>query len=94
MWYGHMGGMGYGLGFGLGWIFQIAFWIIIIWLIVSLFRHHRGDAGCCGKGAKSDMGGHSDSGSKEDSATEILKKRYAKGEISKDEFERIKKELE
>ena len=27
------------------------------------------------------------------SAIEILKKRYARGEISKDEFERIKKEI-
>lgn len=92
MWYGHMGGMGYGLGFGLGWIFQIAFWIVIVWLIISLLRNHKSDAGCCGKGMHGGMG--KDSMSKEDSAIEILKKRYAKGEINKDEFERMKKELE
>ena len=29
----------------------------------------------------------------EDTATEILKKRYARGEISKEEFEQIKRDL-
>lgn len=31
---------------------------------------------------------------KNDDAMEVLKKRYAKGEISKEEYDRIKKELE
>lgn len=77
MWgYGHMGGLGY--GFGLGFIFQILFWIIVIWLVISLVRYHK-DGG---------------QDRKEDGAMEILKKRYAKGEITKEEFEKMKKDLE
>ena len=33
-------------------------------------------------------------GSRNESATEILKKRYAKGEITKEEYESMKKDIE
>ncbi|MEI8033755.1 MAG: SHOCT domain-containing protein [Chlorobiaceae bacterium] len=73
---------GYGVshGFGLvGGIFSLIFWFLIIWLIVGLVRggHHH-SKGCCG--------GHGDE-KRPDSATEILRQRFAKGEISKEEFE-------
>ncbi len=89
MWYGHMGNWGYGmgLGFGLGWIFQILFWALIIWLIVSLVRHR--SISCCGG-----HWGEGEKHKKEDAALEILKQRYAKGEISEEEFEKMKNKLQ
>jgi putative membrane protein len=71
--------MWYGMmGFG-GWI--ILMWLVIIglivWGIIALTRR---------------VGSKSGPGEKED-PLEIAKKRYAKGEISKKEFEQIKKDL-
>ncbi len=81
MWqeYGHMGDWGWGVGFGLGWIFPILFWVLIIWLVITLVRS-RGDV----------TGG---SQHKNDDALDILRKRYASGEITKEQFEQMKKDL-
>lgn len=67
-----------GLG-GFGWIFWLAIAVIIIWLVfrVILGGHN-----------KATFGVHM-----EEDALEILKKRYARGEISKEEFEEKKKTL-
>ena len=70
---------------GFGWIFMLVFWGLIIWVIVSLAR------GGFGKGH---MHGHDHGDSThEKSPLEILKERYAKGEIDKREFEERKKDL-
>jgi len=86
------GNWGYGAGFGFGWIFMVIFWGLIIWGIISLVRHGGfGGHGCCG------MGGHGehkqDDEKKNNSALDILKERYAKGEINKQEYEEKKKDL-
>lgn len=82
---GSWGMMGPGMmgGFGLGWfvpIFMIIFWGLIIWGIVTLIR---------GLSSSSHVGLASKTGS----ALEILRGRYASGEISKQEFEEKKKDL-
>jgi len=69
---------GYSYGMGSGmWIFGLIFWILILVGLVLLIKYLWE-----GGGAK-----------KEESALEILKKKYARGEISKEEFEVKKKDM-
>jgi putative membrane protein len=69
---------GYGYGMGSGmWIFGLIFWILILIGLVLLIKYLWE-----GRGAR-----------KEESALEILKKKYARGEISKEEFEEKKKDM-
>src|SRR3989344_1551237 len=75
--------MGFGYGYGAGWlgmIFMIIFWTLVIILIVVLVR------GLVWQNKKSS----DDNGN---SAMDILKERYAKGEINKEEFKAKKKDL-
>jgi putative membrane protein len=80
------GMMGSGMWGGFGWmwlmpVFGLIVPILIIWAIVALVRGTR-------------QSGSSDSGSSQaESALEILKKRYARGEINKEEYEEKKKGL-
>jgi len=69
----------FGWGFGGG-IMMILFWVAIIFFIVWVVREI---------GDKKD----SDKTSSLKSALDILKERYAKGEIDKKEFEEKKKDL-
>lgn len=62
----------------LGILFMVLLWAAIILLIVWLYRQIRGTG----------------AGELSKSALDILKERYAKGEITKAEFEEMKKELE
>lgn len=86
--YGGWGMMGPGMmgpgmmgGFGWMWLMPI-FWIVvlglIVWAVVTAVRRP----------------GEADSSSRStDSALEILKRRYARGEINKEEYEEKKKDL-
>lgn len=82
--------MGYGFGFGFGWIFMIIFWALIIWAIFALVRGLSGHGCCQHKGEHM----HGEKMQKEDNALGILRERYAKGEVTKEEFDRVKKDLE
>jgi putative membrane protein len=68
---------GYGMGYGIG-IIGLILWILVIIGLVLLIKYL-----WVGSGAKRG----------EESALEILKKKYARGEISKEEFEEKKKDL-
>ncbi len=72
---------------GFGWIFMVVFWVLIIWAIVALVRGSLGKGHMCGHDHGDDAHG------KDKSPLEILKERYAKGEIDKKEFEERKKDL-
>ena len=71
----------YGYGMGWGWfgpILMIAFWVLVILGIVYLVK------ALAGRGASP----------KEETALDILKKRYARGEIDAEEFAKRKRDLE
>ncbi len=73
-----MGYYDFGYGMGLfGWIMMVLFWGAVIWLIVWLVNQNR----------------NPEKNYSNKTAYEILKERYAKGEISKKEYNEIKKEI-
>ena len=74
----HLGDHGWGIGFG--WLFMIIFWVLVILGIIYFVKLIAGI---------SDRKG----GTKDETPLDILKKRYAKGEITKEEFEKIKDDL-
>jgi putative membrane protein len=82
--WGHGPGM-MGWGFGMGWLGLVMmglFWVLVIVLIIFFIRWLLTSGGSRGPDSKA-----------EDSAVEILKKRYARGEINREEFEEKKKDL-
>ena len=70
--------MGFGGMMWYGWLF----WIIIIGLVVYLIVK-----------LTTQKGGEGPHGPSQETPMDILKKRYARGEISKEEFDRMKKDL-
>jgi putative membrane protein len=68
----------YGWGMGFGWLFMIIFWALVILGVVYIFKMISERSRLAEKG---------------ETALDILKKRYAKGEISKEEFEKMKNDL-
>ena len=75
------GGWGMMGGFGWGWmpLLMIVFWGLIIWGIVAAVRYSRSES--------------RKTSTTTESALDVLKVRYARGEIKKREYEEKKREL-
>ena len=90
-WFGYGPGMmdgnfGFGMmnGFGFGGIFTILFWIVIIglgvWLVSSLV-------------SRTNSQPPSNNPALPESALDILKKRYARGEITKEQYDTMRRDV-
>ncbi len=75
-----MGGFGYG-GMMFGGFFMLAFWVLVIvgviWLVLTLTRSGQSVV----------------SSSSTAKPIDVLRERYAKGEITKEQYEEMKREL-
>jgi putative membrane protein len=76
------------MGFGFGFPFMFIFWILIIglviWAVIQL-------ANRSGGGQSSNH--YPQLTSQQEDALEVLKKRYARGEITKSEYEEMRRDL-
>ncbi len=72
----------WGHGFGFMWLIPLLFFVVFMFFMRGMFG--RGSPGC---------GFHDNSAAHEGNAREILDKRFAKGEITKEEYEGMKKSL-
>jgi putative membrane protein len=65
-------------GFGFGWIIWIVIIFVIIWAVIKIAN--------TSQNRKTDSSG--------ETPLDILKKRYARGEITKEQYEQMKKDLQ
>jgi putative membrane protein len=73
-------GWEHGAGF-VGWLFMLAFWALVVLGLVFLVR------------LALRRGRPAQDAAAPETAVEILKKRYARGELTREEFEQMKREV-
>jgi putative membrane protein len=82
-----MGGMGFGFG-GFGLIFTLLFGIVVVvgavWLLNGLFPRPNSSSPFLPPAGR---------GEPTQSALDILRQRYARGELSKNEFDQMRRDL-
>lgn len=76
------GHMGFGYGYG-GWFMSIVWIVFIVMLGFLLFQMMRGQGGTPG----------APSGGPAESPLDILKRRYANGEITREQFDSMKRDI-
>ncbi len=85
--------MGFG---GFGFLFMLLFFVIIIglavWLVSVLFPHTGGPSGYTTVSPPGNQASLPGAGT-QDSALDILKRRYARGELSKAEYEEMREDI-
>jgi len=70
---------GWHFGMGFGWIFAVLFWVVILIGLAAVGRwFFFGRDGFTGQ----------------DRPLDILKRRYARGELTREEYERMRREIE
>lgn len=72
----------YGWGMGFGWILMVFFWVVVLAGSVLLVRWVASYGEKKGQGTAAT-----------ETALDILKKRYARGEITREEYERMRKDI-
>lgn len=76
---GMMNGFGWG-GMWIGWLFWLVILGVVIWAVVTLVNRTSGE-------------NRSNPPANRETPLEILKKRYARGEITKEEYREMKNNL-
>lgn len=83
MMYGYFGeGWGNWMGFGFHGLWMVLFWGLLIWAVVALVRQSGRPAGHLLTAAAE--------GSGEDRALAVLRERYARGELSREQYDEMR----